>query len=67
MELLSSLIVLAVAMLGQTSVVSSSHLGVALSYSNAFTYILNLLIKSAANIESEVRFRLPTSNTILIA
>ncbi|OCH93976.1 P-loop containing nucleoside triphosphate hydrolase protein [Obba rivulosa] len=54
MELLSSLIVLVVAMLGQTSVVSSSHLGVALSYSNAFTYILNLLIKSAANIESEM-------------
>ena len=55
MEVLSSLIVFTVAMIGKTSIIKQSELGVALSYANALTYVLNMLIKSSANIESEVR------------
>jgi len=55
MELLSALVVLAIAMLGnQGKVMSLKQFGSALSYSNGLTYILNLLVKSSASIESEM-------------
>ena len=55
MELLSALVVLAIAMLGKTSkVMNTSQFGSALAYSSALTYIMNLLVKAAATIESEM-------------
>ena len=47
MEMLSSLIDFTVAMIGKTSIIKQSELGVALSYANALTYVLNMLIKSS--------------------
>jgi ABC-type multidrug transport system fused ATPase/permease subunit len=55
-ELMTSLIVLAVAMLGDaTKVMSVSGYGIALSYASIMTSVLNTLIKSSATLESEVR------------
>ena len=55
MELLSALVVLAIAMLGKTSkVMNTSQFGSALAYATALTYITNLLVKAAATIESEM-------------
>ena len=55
MELLSALVVLAIAMLGKTSkVMNTSQFGSALAYATALTYIMNLLVKAAAAIESEM-------------
>jgi len=54
-ELMTSLIVLAVAMLGDaTKVMSVSGYGIALSYASIMTYVLNTLIKSSATLESEM-------------
>jgi ABC-type multidrug transport system fused ATPase/permease subunit len=55
MELLSALVVLTIAMLGKTSkVMDTSQFGSALAYATALTYIMNLLVKAAATIESEL-------------
>ena len=55
MELLSALVILAVAMLGKTSkVMNTSQFGSALSYATALTYIMNLLVKAGATVESEM-------------
>jgi len=55
MELLSALVVLAIAMLGKTAkVMNTSQFGSALAYANILTYIMNLLVKAAATIESEM-------------
>jgi len=55
MEFLSAFVVLAVAILGNQSKVMSIHqFGSALSYANAMTYVLGLLVKSSAAIESEM-------------
>jgi ABC-type multidrug transport system fused ATPase/permease subunit len=55
LELMSALIILAVAMLGkETKVMNTSQFGAALAYANGMTYILNLLVKASAAIESEV-------------
>lgn len=55
MELLSALVVLTIAMLGKTSkVMNTSQFGSALAYATALTYIMNLLVKAAATIESEM-------------
>jgi ATP-binding cassette subfamily C (CFTR/MRP) protein 1 len=55
MEILSALVILAVAMLGkETKVMNMSQFGSALSYANGLTYIMNLLVKASAAIESEV-------------
>lgn len=55
MEFLSAFVVLAVAILGNQSKVMNIHqFGSALSYANAMTYVLGLLVKSSAAIESEM-------------
>lgn len=55
MELLSSSIVVALSMLAHTKVVgNSTQFVLALTYSSALTYIMNLLLRSAANVEAEV-------------
>lgn len=55
MELLSALVVLAIAMLGKTTqIMNTSQFGSALAYASALTYIMNLLVKAAATIESEM-------------
>ena len=55
LELLSALVVLAIAMLGKTAkVMNASQFGSALAYASALTYIMNLLVKAAATIESEM-------------
>ena len=55
MELLSALVVLTIAMLGKTSkVMNTSQFGPALAYASALTYIMNLLVKATATIESEM-------------
>ena len=53
---MSSSIVVALAMLAHTKVVgSSTHFVLALTYASSLTYIMNLLLRSAANVEAEVR------------
>jgi len=55
MELLSALVVLAIAMLGKaTNVMSTSQYGPALACAAVLTYITNPLVKAAAAIESEM-------------
>lgn len=55
MELLSALVVLVISMLGKTArVMNTSQFGSALAYANILTYIMNLLVKAAAAIESEM-------------
>lgn len=55
MEIMSSSIVFALAMLAHTKVVGSSiQFVLALTYASTLTYIMNLLLKSAANVEAEV-------------
>ena len=55
MELLSALVVLAIAMLGKTAkVMNTSQFGSALAYATALTYIMNLLVKAGATVESEM-------------
>jgi ABC-type multidrug transport system fused ATPase/permease subunit len=55
LEFLSAFVILAIAMLGkQTKVMNMSQFGSALSYANGLTFILNLLVKSTAAVESEV-------------
>jgi len=56
MEILSSLIVFALAMLAHTNVVgNSTQYALALTYASNLTYLMNLLLRSAANVEAEVR------------
>lgn len=55
MELIAAIVGLAVAMLGKESkVMSISAYGVALCYASLLSYILNLLVKSTAALESEM-------------
>jgi len=55
MELLSASVVLVISMLGKTArVMNTSQFGSALAYANILTYIMNLLVKAAAAIESEM-------------
>jgi hypothetical protein len=56
MEILSSSIVFVLAMLAHTKVVgNNTQFVLALTYASALTYIMNLLLRSAANVEAEVR------------
>ncbi|KAG6334434.1 hypothetical protein ID866_4655 [Astraeus odoratus] len=55
MEILSSMIVFALAMLAHTKVVgNSTQFALALTYASTLTYLMNLLLKSAANVEAEM-------------
>ncbi|KAF8440807.1 P-loop containing nucleoside triphosphate hydrolase protein [Boletus edulis BED1] len=55
MEIMSSSIVFTLAMLAHTKVVgSSTQFVLALTYASTLTYIMNLLLKSAANVEAEM-------------
>jgi ABC-type multidrug transport system fused ATPase/permease subunit/acyl-CoA synthetase (AMP-forming)/AMP-acid ligase II len=55
MEIMSSSIVFALAMLAHSKVVgSSTQFVLALTYASTLTYIMNLLLKSAANVEAEM-------------
>ena len=55
MEILSSLVLLTLAMLARTKAVGSvTQFALAITYASSLTYIMNLLLKSAANVESEV-------------
>lgn len=55
LALLPALVVLAIALLGKTTkAMNPSQFGSALAYAFALTYIMNLLIKAAATIESEM-------------
>jgi len=55
MEALSSLIVFALVMLAHTKLVgNSTQFALALTYASTLTYLMNLLLKSAANVEAEV-------------
>ncbi|KAH7911100.1 P-loop containing nucleoside triphosphate hydrolase protein [Hygrophoropsis aurantiaca] len=55
MEILSSLIVFILAMLAHTSLIgNSTQFALALTYASTLTYIMNLLLKSAANVEAEM-------------
>ncbi|KAF9233986.1 P-loop containing nucleoside triphosphate hydrolase protein [Melanogaster broomeanus] len=55
MEIMSSMIVFILAMLAHTTVVgSSTQFALALTYASTLTYIMNLLLKSAANVEAEM-------------
>lgn len=57
MEIMSSSIVFVLALLAHTKVVgNSTQFVLALTYASTLTYIMNLLLKSAANVEAEVRF-----------
>lgn len=56
MEIMSSSIVFALAMLAHTKVVGNgTQFVLALTYASTLTYIMNLLLRSAANVEAEVR------------
>ena len=56
MEIMSSSIVFILAMLAHTKVVgNNTQFVLALTYASTLTYIMNLLLKSAANVEAEVR------------
>ncbi|EIW85846.1 P-loop containing nucleoside triphosphate hydrolase protein [Coniophora puteana RWD-64-598 SS2] len=55
MEMVSSLVVFSLAMLAHTSVVgNSTQFALSLTYSSTLTYLMNLLLKSAANVEAEM-------------
>jgi hypothetical protein len=55
MEILSSLVLFTLAMLAHTKAVGSiTQFALAVTYASSLTYIMNLLLKSAANVESEV-------------
>lgn len=55
MEILSSLVVFVLAMLAHTKAVGSvTQFALAVTYASSLTYIMNLVLKSAANVESEV-------------
>lgn len=55
MEILSSVVVFALVMLVHTKVVgSSTQFALSLTYASTFTYLLNLLLKSSANVEAEM-------------
>lgn len=55
MEILSSLVVFGLAMLAHTKLVGgNTQFVLALTYASTLTYIMNLLLKSAANVEAEV-------------
>lgn len=56
MEIMSSSIVFVLVMLAHTKVVgNSTQFVLAMTYASTLTYIMNLLLKSAANVEAEVR------------
>ncbi|KAI6023743.1 P-loop containing nucleoside triphosphate hydrolase protein [Pisolithus microcarpus] len=56
MEILSSAVVFALVMLLHTKVVGdSTQFALSLTYASTLTYLLNMLLKSAANVEAEVR------------
>lgn len=56
MEIMSSSIVFALAMLAHTKLVgNNTQFVLALTYASTLTYIMNLLLRSAANVEAEVR------------
>ncbi|KAI9462255.1 P-loop containing nucleoside triphosphate hydrolase protein [Boletus coccyginus] len=55
MEIMSSSIVFVLAMLAHTNVVgNSTQYALALTYASTLTYIMNLLLRSAANVEAEM-------------
>ncbi|KAJ3195835.1 hypothetical protein HK101_010929 [Irineochytrium annulatum] len=55
MEVLSAFVVFTLACLSSTNIApSASQLGLALIYASSMSYIMNLLLKSAANAESEM-------------
>ncbi|KAI6044220.1 P-loop containing nucleoside triphosphate hydrolase protein [Pisolithus marmoratus] len=55
MEMLSSVVVFALVMLVHTKVVGdSTQFALALTYASTLTYLLNMLLKSAANVEAEM-------------
>ncbi|KAH7890193.1 P-loop containing nucleoside triphosphate hydrolase protein [Phlebopus sp. FC_14] len=55
MEMMSSLIVFILAMLAHTKVIgNTTQFALALTYSSTLTYIMNLLLKSAAAVEAEM-------------
>ena len=61
MEIMSSMIVFALVMLAHTKVVGNgTQFALALTYSSTLTYLMNLLLKSAANVEAEVWLRINT-------
>ncbi|KAF8838120.1 P-loop containing nucleoside triphosphate hydrolase protein [Paxillus ammoniavirescens] len=55
MEIMSSMIVFVLAMLAHTKAVgNTTQFALALTYASTLTYIMNLLLKSAANVEAEM-------------
>ncbi|EGN96324.1 hypothetical protein SERLA73DRAFT_186014 [Serpula lacrymans var. lacrymans S7.3] len=55
MEILSSFVVFILAMLAHTKAIgNSTQFSLALTYASTLTYIMNLLLKSAANVEAEM-------------
>lgn len=55
MEILSSFILFALVMLAHTKAVgNTTQFALAMTYASTLTYIMNLLLRSAANVESEV-------------